>query len=297
MEVLEELDIRTWQIRTWQGPFHANAKSVQPVDALETGKVLLARGLHFELSQAERRFLSPACLDGKAKNVSYRPVTGALQGTSAAGADREDLLAMLKRFHDRSTELVKDLCPEYRDRLAAGFTSFRPAEIAGRTTSWRKDDTRLHVDAFPSRPLQGLRILRVFSNVNPSAPRMWRVGEPFEQIAKTFLGKIPRAFPGSSWLLARLHVTKGLRTPYDHLMLGIHDGMKGDEKYQSESPQTELSIDAGATWSCFTDAVSHAAMKGQFAFEQTFYLPVEGMKNPERSPLRILERLTGRVLA
>jgi hypothetical protein len=38
-------------------------------------------------------------------------------------------------------------------------------------------------------------------------------------------------------------------------------------------------------------------MSGQFAFEQTFYLPVNAMKDPERSPLRVLERLTGRTLA
>jgi hypothetical protein len=37
-------------------------------------------------------------------------------------------------------------------------------------------------------------------------------------------------------------------------------------------------------------------MAGQFAFEQTFYLPVSAMKNPERSPLRVLERLQGRTL-
>jgi hypothetical protein len=37
-------------------------------------------------------------------------------------------------------------------------------------------------------------------------------------------------------------------------------------------------------------------MSGQFAFEQTFYLPVHVMKDPERSPLRVLERLVGRTL-
>ena len=30
------------------------------------------------------------------------------------------------------------------------FTFFRPAEVAGRLTTWRKDDTRLHIDAFPA---------------------------------------------------------------------------------------------------------------------------------------------------
>ena len=173
---------------------------------------------------------------------------------------------MLRRYYERSFALLKALCPEYRDGVKPGFTSFRPAEIAGRASSWRKDDTRLHVDAFPSRPLQGLRILRVFSNVHPSAPRMWRVGEPFEQIAKTFLPKVPPQTPLSGWLLQALHITKGRRTPYDHIMLGIHDGMKADESYQSGGAQRSLPIPAGATWACFTDSV-RTAMSGQFAFE------------------------------
>jgi len=48
---------------------------------------------------------------------------------------------------------------------------------------------------------------------------------------------------------------------------------------------------------CLSDSVSRAARPGQFAFEQTFYLPVSAMKDPERSPLRVLERLAGRKLA
>src|SRR6185437_16347158 len=102
----------------------------------------------------------------------------------------------LRRYHERACVLMNAICPQYRGKLKPGFTSFRPAEIAGRTSSWRKDDSRLHVDAFPSRPLQGLRILRVFTNVNPTAPRQWRVGGSFEDVAKTFLPHIGQPFPG-----------------------------------------------------------------------------------------------------
>jgi hypothetical protein len=287
MEILEQIDIEEWT-----GPF-ADQVTAKSAEALESGKVLFAPSLHFELAESERRFLSPAYLDGKSKNISYRPATEALGGTKSTGAERDELLAMLRRYHEQSFALLKSLCPDYRDRVKPGFTSFRPAEIAGRTSSWRKDDTRLHVDAFPSRPLQGLRILRIFSNVHPTAPRMWRVGEPFERIANTFLPKVPPPSPLSAWLLQRLHITKGRRTPYDHFMLGIHDGMKADERYQSDSEQSSLPIPAGATWACFTDSVSHAAMSGQFAFEQTFYLPVDAMRDPARSPLKVLARLTG----
>jgi hypothetical protein len=46
----------------------------------------------------------------------------------------------------------------------------------------------------------------------------------------------------------------------------------------------------------FTDAVSHAAMAGQYQLEQTFLLPVGAMLDEQQSPLRILERLKGRPL-
>jgi len=290
MEILEPLDIASWQ-----GPF-SPAVVAKAADALETGKLLYAPRLPFELSDAERRFLSPDCLDGESKNVSFRPGSGALKGTHCQGAERDELLGMLRKYFDRAFDLIRALCPGYSASLLPGFTSFRPAEIAGRNTSWRHDDTRLHVDAFPSRPMQGQRILRVFTNVNPRMPRVWRVGESFDQAAARFLPAIKPPRPASSALLYWLHIVKGRRTAYDHFMLGIHDRMKADESYQSQVPQVQLAIPPGTSWACYTDSVSHAAMSGQFAFEQTFYLPVSAMKDPERSPLRVLERLVGRAL-
>ena len=290
MEILEPLDIASWQ-----GPFAAEIVA-KAADALETGKVLYAPQLPFELSGAEREFLSPDCLDGQSKNVSFRPDSGVLKGSHFQGAERDQLRGMLQRYYTYASNLLKAICLGYRDHLKSGFTSFRPAEIAGRTTSWRHNDTRLHVDAFPSRPMQGLRILRVFTNVNPKAPRIWRVGETFEQAAAKLISEVKPPLPGVASLLYWFQITKGRRTDYDHFMLGIHDRMKADEAYQSQVPQTQLAIPPGTTWACYTDSVSHAAMSGQFAFEQTFYLPVSAMNDPERSPLRVLERLVGRKL-
>ncbi len=291
MEILESLNITSWQ-----GPFSSDIVA-KAADALETGRLLYAPQLPFELSEGERRFLSPDCLDGKSKNVSFRPDSGVLKGTRCQGDERDELLGMLRRYYCQASDLLKALCPGYGNHLKPGFASFRPAEIAGRTTSWRHDDTRLHVDAFPSRPMQGLRILRVFTNVNPQMPRVWRVGERFEQAAANFLPGIKPPRPGTASLLYWLRIVKGRRTAYDHYMLGIHDRMKADEAYQSQVAQTQLAIPPGTTWICYTDSVSHAAMSGQFAFEQTFYLPVSAMKDPERSPLRVLARLVGRALA
>jgi len=79
--------------------------------------------------------------------------------------------------------------------------------------------------------------------------------------------------------------------------MALHDRMKLDDTYQTLAPSTPWSFPAGTTWMVFTDQVPHAALAGHFALEQTFHLPVSAMQAPDTAPLRVLERLTGRVLA
>jgi hypothetical protein len=204
----------------------------------------------------------------------------------------------LRRFGDAAEQLVRGLLPGYAGSLERARTSFRPAEIAGREYSPRHDDRLLHVDAFPSRPMAGRRILRLFCNMAPDgAVRAWRVGEPFPDFARQFLPRAGTAVPGSAWLLRQLGVTKGHRTEYDRIMLRLHDTGKLDAAYQARAPRADVTFPAGATWLCFTDQVLHAALAGHCALEQTFHLPITAMAHPDRSPLRTLERLAGRALA
>ena len=86
-------------------------------------------------------------------------------------------------------------------------------------------------------------------------------------------------------------MTKSYRTGYDHMMLRLHDAMKADQRYQQQGPQVALTLPAGSSWVCFADQTPHAAMSGQFMLEQTFLLPVSGMKSPEHAPLSVLEKL------
>ena len=192
---------------------------------------------------------------------------------------------------------VRPDVPAYADALRFGLTSFRPVEATGRAQSPRHDDTRLHVDAFPSRPTGGQRILRVFCNVNPAGrPRVWEVGEPFEAVAEHFAPRLSMPAPGSAWLMQALGITKGRRSAYDHCMLQLHDRAKFDDAYQRASPRTHAEFTPGSTWVVFTDRVMHAALAGQFLFEQTFYVPIAAMQDPARAPFKVLERTLGRAL-
>jgi hypothetical protein len=288
MTEIVELDIASWR------PVVNDAVQQSAVRVLEGGGVLVLPRLGFPIAADERRFLSPDWSDGRAKNISHDG--GALKGARGSGDDLGSLAAMVGRFAANAGDLVTALFPRYAPYVKRARTSYRPQAAVGRAVSWRKDDSRLHIDAFPSRPNCGNRILRVFCNVNPSEDRVWRVGERFDVVAKTFLPKIRPQLPGAAVLLAALHVTKGARSEYDHLMLGLHDSAKADLDYQSNCSQRQVRFAPRTTWLCFSDQVMHAAVSGQFMFEQTIHLPVSALYDAQSAPLAILERLCGRRL-
>lgn len=267
---------------------------VAATPALERGRVILTR-TGFALYPDEFALLDAGLIAG-AKNISLAPA-GALKHASAGPGERVQLKTMMARFAAFALDMVEAVAPPYRGALIRGRTSFRPAEIEGRQISPLKDDSRLHVDAFAAHPTRGKRILRVFANINATAPRHWTLGEPFDAMAARFLPRIGRRPAALNAVLAAARITKGRRSPYDDLMLGLHDAAKTDPRYQADCPKQAVAFAPGAVWLCFTDVVLHAASKGQHALEQTFYLPVDAMAEPERSPLHILEQMTGRRLA
>ena len=264
--------------------------------AVEAGKVLYFPRLGFAVQPEEQALLREDMLAPKSRNVSLG-ADGVLKGAAGSAAEQQALAAMVGRFRQQALRLVDDLLPEYQGLLRIAPTSFRPRQVETRAQSVRADDQRMHVDAFPSRPSYGERLLRVFTNLNPhGVPRVWRVGEDFETVARQFL---PQAKPYRLWqakLLNAVHATKSLRSEYDHLMLQLHDLMKFDEQYQKNGTQVTVPFPPGSVWVCFSDQATHAVMSGQFMMEQTLYLPPGREVNPTSSPLQILTRLVGRPL-
>src|SRR3977135_2101624 len=174
-------------------PFEPHADATR---ALESGDVLWLREHTFEVDSQEQRLLSSAVL-ASGKNVSFDPVTSAVGGSALRGEAAERLRGMLSRFSDDAHALVGRMFPAYGERVHRGRASFRPIEVAGRSSSWRQDDTRLHIDSFPASPVRGQRILRVFANVNPEGrPRSWRIGEDFEEVGRRFAPRLRMRLPG-----------------------------------------------------------------------------------------------------
>ena len=269
------------------------------IAALEAGKVLYFPNFAqhgFAPQKEELALFREDVRDPKSRNISL-DASGTLKG-AVGGDDVQALMAgMIGRFRAEAESLLGNLVPRYGEHLRRGAVSFRPSKVETRVQSWRADDRRMHVDAFPSRPNRGERLLRVFTNVNlDGQPRVWRVGEPFEDVAKRFLPRVKKYVPWQAKALNALGVTKSLRSEYDHLMLQLHDAMKADLDYQKNAPQVTFGFPPGCAWVCFSDQTSHAVMSGQYMMEHTLQLSPMQQYDKDASPLAILTRMQGHAL-
>ncbi len=271
---------------------------------LEAGSILLFPQLDLGFSEADRRFLLEQRQTEASyhKNIAYRPAEDMLTGV-ARGTDREQLRRILRAYSQRTARLLARWLPHYAENSRLDFTSFRPFEEEGRALPLHSRNDLLHVDAFPTRPTNGDRILRFFTNLNPEQPRVWLTTEPFPALAKSLAreaGLMDEARRSSSPLrraIARLACLMGIRSlarsPYDALMRRFHNFLKENREFQQTCPKQRLEFPPGSSWIVFTDMVSHAVLAGRFALEQTFIVSTRAMLEPERAPVSVLEGLTG----
>jgi hypothetical protein len=296
----------------WTQGVSAPVRSRWYCERLEEGQILYFPKTPFPLDDADQEFLLQQNPDESSihKNISYRPNQDLLRGyTAANGAEGETMHRIMRAFSTKATEFLKQFLAPYSADWSLDFASFRPQEEQGRDLPLHKRNDLLHVDAFPSRPTNGGRILRVFTNVNPVQPRVWLTSEPFAALAKQYaidagLPKIAAHASSPSRAFRRqlksLKRAVGLRSPdyspYDEFMLGFHDYMKENRDYQANCPKSRWEFPPQSSWLVFTDTVPHAVLSGRYALEQTFIIPHHALLAPQKSPMRILEGLCGRGL-
>jgi hypothetical protein len=296
----------------WNNPARADELSREYCQYLEDGEIVAFDSIPFEFPQADRDFLLSQKQSGLKvhKNVSYRPGQDILRGDACeTPADNQRLHEIMRRYSDQVTRFLSVFLAPYAPHWTLDFASYRPLEEKGRDLPIHKRNDLMHVDAFPSRPTRGGRILRVFTNINPSRPRVWETTEKFPLLVKTFADdaglprfaresgsageKIRKAFAP----VMRAVGVKGLdRSAYDRFMLRFHDYLKESSDYQTKWPKIRMEFPAGSTWMVYTDQVPHAALSGQFMTEQTYIIPVKAMVTPDRCPLRVLEAHCGKAL-
>jgi 3-deoxy-D-manno-octulosonic acid hydroxylase-like protein len=275
-------------------------------DQLERGKVICFSEAPFDFPEDDRRFLLSQKQTGSRfhKNISYRPGKDVLKGLSSGSEDRERMQTVLRNFSAGLTGFVSKFLAPYAGKMKLDFASFRPLEEQGRDLPLHKRNDLLHVDAFPTRPTHGGRILRVFVNINPSASRVWNVGEPFHEFVPRIMKAnkiVPPQRGGLARALAHWGSRAGLpvpdRSPYDEYMLYLHDWLKENSDFQQNSTKYELQFAPGSCWMVYTDGVPHAVMSGRYALEQTFIVPAEALVNPAAAPVNVLEQVTQKKMA
>jgi len=275
---------------------------------LERGNILLLPTTPFLPTEEECAFLrgQKQTDQGSHKNIAYKPhlhkVTGA--DTSDA-ANAEQMRTILARYSEGALECLSRLFPAYARLWRVDYASFRPVEEQGRNLPVRHRNDLMHLDAFPTRPTHGGRILRAFTNIHPSRDRVWGTAEPFEDLARQYAveaGLNRVASPMASlWRRASLAGRLvGLRVPersaYDEFMLRFHHYLKTNEEFQRSGQRQTAAFPSGSTWISFTDLVAHKALSGQYAMEQTCIVPFQAMLEPELAPVSVLERIAGRPL-
>jgi hypothetical protein len=291
----------------WTSGEQRDERSRSYCEMLERGEILFFRETPFSFPTDDQKFLlSQQWSELRMhKNVSYRPAEGVLRGVSGDAATTQRLQKIFKDYTAQVIQFAGNFLRPYKDKWNLDFASFRPLEEEGRDLPLHKRNDLLHVDAFPSRPTRGGRIMRIFTNLNPTRARVWNTTDSFETIAKKYaktagLEKIADADSSIGRVVQSLGAKLGLtapgRTPYDMFMLRFHDYLKENTEFQKNTPKTEIDFPPLATWIVFTDCVAHAVMSGQYAIEQTFLIPPNALVNPQAAPYKILEEIAGRPL-
>jgi hypothetical protein len=281
------------------------AKDLDPHHAcreLESGNILFFQATPFSFPEAHIQFLleQKQGESSARKNIAYKPSQDKVTNHDTSNPETaKKMHATLRHYSDQVTLFLSQFLAPYAAHWRLDYASFRPFQEQGRKLRIRARNDLLHVDAFPTRPMHGARILRFFTNINPKEPRQWITSKPFEELLAQFGGK-EISYPRSPRFSVFAHLERTLkqwarlplRSPYDDFMLRFHNFLKENTAFQQNTPKDAWAFPPGSCWIVFTDQVSHAALSGQFALEQTILVPHKGLLYPDNAPISHLERAT-----
>jgi hypothetical protein len=273
-------------------------------ERLERGELIPFDPCPFPLPENDARsfLLQQRLKNSYHKNISYNPGNDLLTGAFLDSAEQtERIHAVMRQFSQTAQDWLARLLPRYAKHWHPDRASFRPEEEAIRALRLTARNDLLHLDAFPSRPTRGHRILRLFVNVNPTDERVWVTSQTFAQILERyghFVG-LP-ADSGDGWARRLSHNFLSFfqpgtqeRTPYDSFMLRLHHYLKSSAEFQERAPRRFWHFQPGTAWLVFTDTVTHAELRGQFALEHSLFIAPESLALPDESPPALLEKAAG----
>jgi hypothetical protein len=274
-------------------------------ERLERGEVVYFAKCPFPVAEGDDRlFLLDQRLAGRAhKNISYNPATGKAKGFALTTSEQgHRLQKLLANFAETATAWLAKWLPTYAAHWQRDQVSFRPEEEATRQLRQKARNDLIHVDAFPSRPTNGKRILRLFVNVNPTDPRIWVTSDPFAKLLDRF-GKevgLPYEYHPSiletlkSGVLGLFNPKVKKRSAYDSFMLRFHDFLKANDKFQEKGPKRFWRFPPNSLWLAITDTASHAVLRGRYALEHSYFIQPQALALPNESPPALLAKVCGK---
>lgn len=287
----------------WTGPARDTSERGRWIcSQLEAGNIVFFPRTPFAFPAEEREFLLGQKQTSSAfhKNVAYRPAEDRITGLDQLDTpEAERLRAILGNYSRAVVEFLSGLLTPYAGKWKLDYASFRPQEEKGRPARLHARNDLPHFDSFPTRPTNGDRILRFFTNINPMQSRVWVTSQTFEALGPEFAKRLglPKGRNPLRTLARALHLPGANRSAYDEFMHRCHNAMKEDAAFQAKCPKQRWEFPPDANWMVFTDSVSHAVLEGQYALEQTFLVSRSAMVEPERAPIAVLERMAGRALS
>lgn len=288
---VDDYDLNGWRIGT-----DKRERAEFYCSKLESGRVLFFEDIPFDLPREHQDFLLSQKQTDSAfhKNISFRPKQRSIRGLSS-NSDASRLREIMEHYSSEVTRFVSDFLAPYAGKLDLDFASFRPLEEKNRDLKLKKRNDLLHVDSFPTRPTKGARILRVFTNINPTESRVWNIAEPFDLLAERYAlsADLPRFAAKTSNGFSRILKNFGFRdhSAYDKFMLHFHDYLKANDDFQANCDKIRLEFPPRSTWLVFTDGVPHAALSGRFALEHTYIVPLGALVAANKAPISILEKM------
>ncbi len=273
-------------------------------ERLERGEIVTFTPCPFALpSGDDLTFLMQQHLNSTVhKNISYNPANQTVTGFDSQSPQQAmRLQKLLRDFSEQTCGFLAGLLPRYSLTCQPDRASLRPEEEATRRLRLTARNDLLHFDAFPSRPTRGQRILRLYVNINPTDERVWITSDSFATVLEKYGRQV--GLPSSdanTWVRRLGHGLLGLfqptvleRTEYDEFMLRLHHFLKSNDDFQEHAPRKLWHFKSGTAWLLFSDAISHAELRGQYALEHSFFVTPESLALPDESPPALLQRACG----
>lgn len=239
---------------------------------------------------------------GEAEPVSCLPALRELRGThSVARGERDRLLNVLTNFAAGVGDWLAKLLPEYARAWRPGPATWRHEEEAVRRSTHSGRNDLLQLDAVATQPT-GARLLRVFVNLHESDPRVWATSDTFASLLERYgdtVGLPGRNSSRSRWgqgLLSLFRLGETEHSEYDRFMRRLADFLKSNDDFQERAPRRLWRFQPGEAWIAFTDGMAYAELRGQYALEQSFFVPTQVLAKPELAPVSLLEKVSGQPL-